>query len=116
MDGVRRTTVVYAIVLGVLVAAAGSFVALFLVERSAANEVGGQVTVTERDLSGAQDRLGAAKSTVDGLRDGEQVLLDDIDALKACAEPTKASITAVRAGDDQALSDAIDQMFLHCGR
>jgi hypothetical protein len=116
MDGTRRTTVVYAVVLGVLVAAAGAFVALFLVERSAASEVGGQVTVTERELSGARDRLGTAQSTVDELADGEQVLRDEVDALRACADPTKASIDAVRAGDDQALSDSIDQMILYCGR
>jgi hypothetical protein len=116
MNGTRRTTVVYAIVLGVLVAAAGSFVVLFLVERSAASEIGGQVTVTERELSGARDRLGTTKSTVDELSDAEQVLRDEVDALRACADPTKASIEAVRAGDDQGLSDAIDQMFLYCGR
>lgn len=116
MNGARRTTVVFAVVLGVLVAAAGSFVALYLVERSAASEVGGQVTVTERELSGTRDRLGTAESTVDELRDGEQVLLDDIDTLRACADPTKASIDAVRAGNDQALSDAIDLMLLRCGR
>lgn len=107
---------VYAVVLGVLVAAAGAFVALFLIERSAASEVGGQVTVTERELSGARDRLGTARSTVDELADDEQVLRDEVDALRACADPTKASIDAVRAGDDQALSDSIDQMILYCGR
>ena len=112
----NRTTVMFAVVLGVLVIAAGAFVTLFLVERAAADEVGGQVTVTERELSGVQDRLGTLESTVDELRDEEQVLLDDIDALRACADPTKASIDAVRAGDDQGLSDAIDQMLLHCGR
>jgi uncharacterized protein (DUF3084 family) len=116
MNGARRTTVVVAIVLGVLVAATGAFVTLFLVERSAAEEIGGQIAVTERELSDARDRLGTSKSTVDELRDEEQVLTDDVDALRACADPTKASIDAVRAGDDQALSDAIDQMLLHCGR
>ena len=112
----NRTTVMFAIVLGVLVVAAGAFATLYLVERSSADEVGGQVTVTERELSGVRDRLGTSRSTVDELRDAEQVLLDDIDALRACADPTKASIEAVRAGDDQRLSDSIDQMLLHCGR
>lgn len=116
MNGTRKTTVMLAIVLGVLVAAAGAFAALYLVERSAARDVGGQVTVTERELSGARDRLADTRSTVDELDDEEQVLLDDIDALRACADPTKASIEAVQAGDGQALSDGIDQMLLHCGR
>ena len=116
MNGARRTTVMFAIVLGVLVAAAGAFAALYLVERSAAGDVGGQVTVTERELSDARDRLAVTRSTVDELDDAEQVLVDDIDALRACADPTKASIEAVLADDDQALSAAIDQMLLHCGR
>lgn len=116
MNGARRTTVMFAIVLGVLVAATGAFVTLFLAERSAADEVGGQVTVTERELGDAKDRLAADRSTVDELAEEERDLTDANDALHACADPTKASIDAVRAGNDQALSDAIDQMLLHCGR
>lgn len=116
MNGARRTTVMIAIVLGVLVAATGAFVTLFLLERSAAGEVGGQVTVTERELGDARDRLGTEKSTVDELADEEQTLTDANEALRACADPTKASIAAVKADNDQALSDAIDQMLLHCGR
>jgi len=116
MDGARRTTAMLAIVLGVLLAATAAFVTLFLLERSAAGEVGGQVTVTERELGGARDDLAAVKSTVDELADEQRDLEDATDALRACADPTKASIDAVRAGDDEALSDAIDQMLLHCGR
>lgn len=116
MDGARRTTVMLAIVLGVLLAATGAFVTLFLIERSAADEVGGQVTVTERELAGAQDRLATVKSTVDEMADEQRDLEDAADALRACADPTKASIDAVQAGDDEALDDGIDQMLLHCGR
>lgn len=116
MNAARRTTAMLAIVLGVLLAATGAFVTLFLLERSAAGEVGGQVTVTERELAGARDRLATVKSTLDELADEQRDLEDANDALRACADPTKAAIDAVRAGDDEALSAGIDQMLLHCGR
>ncbi|MFC4855358.1 hypothetical protein [Actinophytocola glycyrrhizae] len=116
MNRTRATTVVFAIVLGVLVAAAGAFATLFLTERSAAGAVGGQVTVAERELAGARDRLGTEKSTVDELAVEERELTDGVEALRACADPTKAAIAAVRAENDQALADAIDLMLLHCTR
>ena len=116
MTGERKTTVMLAIVLGVLVAATGVFVTLFLLERSAAAEIGGQVTVKERELDGARDRLATVKSTVDELGGEEQDLVDAGDALRACADPAKASLEAVQAGNDQALSDAVGDMLLHCGR
>ena len=116
MNGVRKTTVMLAIVFGVLVAAAGAFVALFLVERSAAGDVNSQITVTERELDDARGRLADSRSTVDELDDRQQDLEDANDALRACADPTKASIEAVRAGDDAELDKQIDQMLLHCGR
>src|SRR5690348_1889343 len=105
MNGTRKTTVMLAIVLGVLVAAAGVFGTLFVLERSAAQEVHGQVTVTERELAGARDRLGTVKSTVDELADDADDLTDTNDALHACADPTK---TALGTTDDAALEDAID--------
>ena len=116
MNGTRKTTVMLAIVLGVLVAATGVFVTLYLVERSATADVGGQVAVTERELAGARDRLGTVQSSVDTLADEERDLVDAGDALRACADPTKAALHAVRAGDDPALSAAVDKMLLHCGR
>lgn len=116
MNGARKTTVTLAIVLGVLVAATGVFVTLFLLERAAAAEVGGQVTVRERELDGARDRLATVKSTVDDLADEELDLVDTGDALRACADPAKAALDAARADNKQALSDAVDEMLLHCGR
>jgi uncharacterized protein (DUF3084 family) len=116
MNGTRKTTVMLAIVLGVLVAATGVFVTLYFIERSATEDVGGQVAVTERELSGARDRLGTVQSTVDELADEERDLVDANDALRACADPTKAALRAVEEGDDPALSAAVDQMLLHCGR
>jgi hypothetical protein len=116
MNGARNTTVMLAIVLGVLVASAGVFTTLFLIEHAAARDVGGQVTATEQELAGERDLLAHNRSTMDELASAEQDLVDANAALHACADPTKASIAAVRADDDQALSDAIDQMLLHCGR
>jgi uncharacterized protein (DUF3084 family) len=113
MNGTRKTTVMLAIVLGVLVAATGVFVTLFMLERSASAEVHDQTTVTERELAGARDRLGTIKSTMDDLADEERELSDTNDALHACADPTK---TALQTVDDAALEAAIDQMLLHCGR
>ena len=113
MNGTRKTTVMLAIVLGVLIAAAGVFGTLFVLERSAAEDVRGQVTVTERELAGVRDRLGSVKSTVDELADEERDLIDANDALHACADPTRTALTTV---DKAAMEAAIDQMLLHCGR
>src|SRR5688500_16377869 len=110
MNGTRKTTVMLAIVLGVLVAATGVFATLFLLERSANADVRNQVTVTERELAGARDRLGTVKSTVDELADEERDLTDANDALRACADPTK---TALQTVEQAALEAAIDQMLLH---
>lgn len=106
----------FAVVLGVLVAAAGVFVTLFLLERSAAAEIGGEVTVTERELTDARERLANEKSTVDELADEEQDLVDAKEELAACADPTRKALQAAGSGTDQELSDALEQMLLHCGR
>ncbi|MFI7675869.1 hypothetical protein [Actinophytocola sp. NPDC049390] len=116
MNGTRKTTVVLAIVLGVLVAATGVFVTLYLIERSATAEVDGQVAVTERELAGARDRLSTVRSNMDKLADEERDLVDAGDALRACAEPTGDALRAGRTGDDPALAAAVDQMLLHCTR
>ena len=113
MDGTRKTTVLLAIVLGVLIAATGVFVTLFMLERSAAEDVRRQTAVTERELAGVRDRHGTVQSTLDELADEERDLADTNDALHACADPTR---TALRTVDDAALEAAIDQMLLHCGR
>ena len=116
MNGTRKTTVMLAIVLGVLVAATGVFATLYLVERAATADVGGEIAVTERELAGARDRLGTLRSTVDKLGDEERDLVDANDALRACADPTKDALRAVQEGDDPALSAAVDRMLLHCRR
>ncbi len=116
MNGTRKTTVMLSIVLGVLVAATGVFVTLYLMERSATEDVNRQIAVTERELAGARDRLATVQSTVDQLADEERDLVDANDALHACADPTKAALDAVETGDDGALTAAIDQMLSHCAR
>lgn len=117
MNGERKaTTAMLAVVLGVLLAATGVFGTLFLLERSAAAEVREQVTVREKELAGARDRLDTEQSTVDKLADEERDLVDANDALRACADPAEAALAAARAGEKQALSDAVGDMLLHCER
>lgn len=106
----------FVVVVGVLVAATGLFVALFLVERAAAAEAGEQVTVTEREMADARERLADSKSTVDDLEEERQGLESANDALRVCADPAKTSIEAATTGSDAELSSAISQMLLHCGR
>ena len=112
--GAQRRTIV--VLIGVLVAATGLFVTLFLVERAAAGEVGAQVTVLEEETADARARLSDRRSTVDDLEEERQGLESANDALRACADPAKSSIEAAKTGTDAELSSAIEQMLLHCGR
>ena len=115
--GVRRTTVTaLAVVIGVLVAAGGLFVALFLMERADIRELDGKVAAVERDLDADDDRLAASKSTVDDLDQARDDLDTEITGLRVCADPAKATIDAARAGDDAGLDAAFAQMFARCGR
>jgi outer membrane murein-binding lipoprotein Lpp len=111
--GQRRTTFV---LIGVLVAATGLLGALFLIERNGAGQVGNQLTVTEQELAAARDRLADNRSTMDELGDREQQLAADQDTLERCADPAKAAIEAAQSDDSAALSTAVDQMVIHCGR
>src|SRR5690606_33758341 len=104
------------IVLGVLIAATGVFVTVYAVERSAAEDVGRQIAVTERELAGVSDRLATIGSSVDELADTYRDLEAVNDVLRACTDPTKAALRAVKRRDDPGLSSAIEQMLLHCGR
>jgi hypothetical protein len=115
--GVRRTAVTaLAVVTGVLVAAAGLFVALYLMERADIREVDGKLAAIERELDGENDRLTISKSTVDGLDQARDDLDTEITGLRVCADPAKASIDAARTGDDAGLDAAFAQMFARCGR
>jgi hypothetical protein len=111
--GQRRSALA---LVGVLVAVTGLLGALFLVERHGAGQVGDQLTVTERELASARDRLATNRSTMDRMGDEEQRLAADQTALETCADPAKAAIEASGGDDDAALSTAVDQMVIHCGR
>jgi peptidoglycan hydrolase CwlO-like protein len=111
----RSTAVLVALVV-VLVAATGVFVSLLLVERAGAKEVGEQSAAVQRQVSDARAVVRDNRSSADDLVEQRSELQAENDTLHACADPTKDSIAAVRAGDDAALDAAIDLMFVHCGR
>lgn len=116
MGAKRRNTAVFVVLIGVLVAATGLFVSLYLVERKGAAEVGEQAAAVEREVAASRDEARANRSTKDELVDQHSDLQAENDTLHACADPTKASIEAFLADDDAAFSTAIDQMYLYCGR
>lgn len=116
MGAKRRNTAVFVVLIGVLTAATGLFVSRYLVDRKGAAELGEQATAVEREVSAARAEVRDNRSTKDELVEQHADLQAENDTLHACADPTKASIEAFLADDDAALSAAIDQMFLHCGR
>jgi hypothetical protein len=116
MGAKRTNTAVFVVLIGVLAAATGLFVSLYLVERKGAAEVGERATAVEREVSAAQAEARDNRSTKDAAVDAHAGLRAENDTLHACADPTKASIEAFLIDDDAAFSAAVDQMFLHCGR
>ncbi len=112
----RRTSIVFTVLIGVLVAATGVFVSLYLVERAEAKEVGEQSASVERQVSDARAEARDNRSAAAELVDARTDLQAENDTLRACADPTRDSIAAVRAGDDAALDVAIGQMLSNCGR
>jgi hypothetical protein len=112
----RKTTIVLAVLVAVLVIAAGLFLFLFLNERGATNEARDQVSATERQITGERDRLADTKSTVDQLEQEGQTLQSTNDKYQKCAAASKKAIQAVQANDDAALDAAIDEMLVECSR
>jgi septal ring factor EnvC (AmiA/AmiB activator) len=112
--GVRRSTVTaLGVVVGVLVAVAGLFVALFLVERWEIGRLDAELAGVERELASEREDLESQQSTVDELdreRDELETALAD---LRKCADPAKA---AIDAGDEAAFDAAFDQVLANCGR
>jgi hypothetical protein len=104
------------VLVGVLVAATGLFVTLFVLERTAAGAAGERVAVAERELADARDRLAANRSTMDELAAERQGLESANDALRVCADPARSSIEAATTGTDEDLSSAIQRMLALCGR
>ena len=71
---------------------------------------------TESELAGQKDKLTDAKTAADDAEQQNQELQTTNDQMKACADASKAAITAAQAGNDQALSEAIDRMLTDCVR
>lgn len=112
--GVRRSTVTaLGVVVGVLVATAGLFVALFLVEHWELGRLDAELTGVERELASERADLEAQRSTVDELDREHHELETAVADLRECAEPTRAAIDAV---DEAAFDAALGQMLAHCGR
>ncbi len=112
----RGTVILLAVAVGLLTVAVGLLGTLYVMQRGDTDEVNQQVATAERELADANDRLAANMSTLDEQDQEREELEDTATALHACADPTAASIEAVRAGDDAALSNALDLMFANCGR
>jgi hypothetical protein len=112
----RRTTIVLAVLVTVLVAAAGLFLTLFLMEKSETGKVSDQLSVTEREIVGEQDRLADTRSTVDDLEAKGEDLQATNDYLQKCADASKETIRVAGAGSDEELQAAIDQMLIDCVR
>jgi len=115
--GVRRGTVTaLAVVVGVLAAAAGLFVALYLMERGDSGRLSTDITGVERELADARDRLDSVQSSVDDLDAERTGLEDELAELRECANPSKDSVVAANTGDDPGLDAAIEKMLTNCGR
>jgi len=112
----RRTMVLLAVVLGVLVAITGVFGSLYVVARGDTGQVREQQSATEDRVADADLRLATNTSTLDDRDQEREELENDITKLHACADPAAASIVAVNAGDDVALGNAVDLMLDNCGR
>jgi septal ring factor EnvC (AmiA/AmiB activator) len=107
---------VLASLVAVLVVAAGLFLALFLVERGAVGEANDQISSTEREIAGQQDKLADAKSSVDDLEAKGQELQTNNDKLQACADSAKKALQAAKSNNDTELTAAIDEMLDKCVR
>lgn len=112
----RRTTIVLASLVAVLVIAAGLFLTLFLIEREAVGEAKDQISTTERQISGEQDKLADTKSSVDDLEAKGQELQTNNDKLQACADSAIKALKAAQANNDTDLSAAINEMLDNCVR
>jgi septal ring factor EnvC (AmiA/AmiB activator) len=112
----RGTVVTLALVVGLLVAATGVLVVLYVVKQGDTGRLAGEVARTERTIDTRQDRLASLESTVDELDDERSRLDGENRKLHACADPAKDSITAAKAGDRAALDKALDEVVQNCER
>jgi cell division protein FtsL len=107
---------VLAVLVGVLVAAAGLFVVLFLLEKGAVADTRNETAVTEQQISDQRDKLADAKAEVDDLEQQGQELQSTHDKLQTCYDSAKKALQTGQTGTEQELSDAVDQMLTDCER
>jgi hypothetical protein len=108
------TVVTLAVVLGLLVAATGLFVVLYLNEKDGAVRASGDVARTESAIDGRGHRLASIKSAVDTL-DAEKSRLDsDNRELHACADPSSDLVEAARARDEAGVKKASSEVLRNC--
>jgi len=114
--GVRRGTVTaLAVVTGALVATAGLFVALFLVERWEIGRLDTEVAGAERALADERAALTARTSALDEL-DRERTELEGIVAdLRPCADAARSAIEVSGGADQAGFDAAFDRMLENCG-
>jgi hypothetical protein len=110
------TVVTLAVVVGLLVAATGVFVALYVMKRGDVERATGEIARTERTIDNRQERLGSIESTVDQLEAARTGLEDDNQRLHACADPARDMFAAAQAGDKAALDEAVDGVVRNCAR
>lgn len=104
------------VLVGVLVAAVGVFLTLFLLERGAISETQGQVTSTEQQIAGEKDKLADARSALDDAEQRGKDLQTTNDQMQGCADASKKTIQAASTGTDADLEAAIDEMLIACVR
>lgn len=111
---VRRSTVAaFAVVVGVLTATAGLFVALFIVQRWEIGRLDTEVAGAERELTAERAGLDSQRSTVEELTRERAELNSAVTDLRSCADAAKKSIDAA---DQAAFDTAFDQVLANCGR
>jgi hypothetical protein len=114
---VRRGPLVgLAVVVGLLVAAAGVLAVLYLVQHGESGRAADEVARTERAVDERQGRLASVESTVDDLDAERSRLEGDNRKLRACADPARDIVVAAQNGDQDALAEAIDAVLRNCER
>lgn len=104
------------VLVGVLVAAVGLFLTLFLLERGAVSDARSQVSTAEREIADDKKQLADTRSAVDGLEEQGQDLQSTNETLQACADASKKTIQVAGTGSDADLQAAIDEMLIACVR
>jgi cell division protein FtsB len=107
---------VQAILVAVLVIAAGLFLTLFLIERGAAGKAQNEVTSIEEQIAGEREKLAEAKSTVEELQEEGEQLQGTNEYLKTCDASSRKTLALAGTNNDAEFSAAFDQMVIDCAR